>query len=181
MWIFLLAGHETTAHTLAFLLTLLALYPEHQQMLYDEAKVAGEHTTYSDFTSFVRLVSRIPPREAGSSPPSLSLRLSRTLSPRCKKRCAYTRPCSSFPRSLSRTRSFLHTRLHYRRTRNLKRPRSSCRRERGSASWQVRSITTPSTGGIRSTSDRPASSTTAKESGIGMHVSRGHRAETSMS
>jgi cytochrome P450 len=55
MWIFLLAGHETTAHTLAFLLTLLALYPEHQHVLHDEASACGEHTTYSDFTSFVRL------------------------------------------------------------------------------------------------------------------------------
>lgn len=57
MWIFLLAGHETTAHTLAFLLTLLALYPEHQQVLYDEAKAVGEHTTYSDYNSFVRLLA----------------------------------------------------------------------------------------------------------------------------
>lgn len=57
MWIFLLAGHETTAHTLAFLLTLLALYPEHQQVLHDEASACGEHTTYSDFNSFVCLVA----------------------------------------------------------------------------------------------------------------------------
>ncbi|ORY74748.1 cytochrome P450 [Leucosporidium creatinivorum] len=52
MWIFLLAGHETTAHTLAFLLTLLALYPEHQQILHEEASELGEHSTYDDFSSF---------------------------------------------------------------------------------------------------------------------------------
>lgn len=31
IYVFLLAGHDTTAHTLAFALTLLAIYPEIQQ------------------------------------------------------------------------------------------------------------------------------------------------------
>ncbi|KIJ62164.1 hypothetical protein HYDPIDRAFT_182927 [Hydnomerulius pinastri MD-312] len=34
---FLLAGHETSAHTLSFAFALLALYPEAQQKLYEEA------------------------------------------------------------------------------------------------------------------------------------------------
>ena len=36
MWIFLLAGHETTAHTLTFMLGLLAIYPEVQEWLHEE-------------------------------------------------------------------------------------------------------------------------------------------------
>jgi len=57
IYIFLLAGHETTAHTLAFALNLLALYPEEQDKLYQEAKevfVDGTEPTYSDFTKLVR-------------------------------------------------------------------------------------------------------------------------------
>ncbi|VDC05557.1 unnamed protein product [Peniophora sp. CBMAI 1063] len=36
IFIFLLAGHETTAHTLAFSLALLALYPDKQEKLFQE-------------------------------------------------------------------------------------------------------------------------------------------------
>nr|BAL05196.1 cytochrome P450 [Phanerodontia chrysosporium] len=38
IFIFLLAGHETTAHTLAFTFGLLALYPEQQDKLYKHIK-----------------------------------------------------------------------------------------------------------------------------------------------
>ncbi|KAJ7820990.1 cytochrome P450 [Mycena olivaceomarginata] len=36
-FLFLLAGHETTAHSLAFAVAYLALYPDVQQKIYDEA------------------------------------------------------------------------------------------------------------------------------------------------
>jgi len=39
MFIFLLAGHETTAHTLCFSFGLLALYPDEQERLYQHIKV----------------------------------------------------------------------------------------------------------------------------------------------
>ena len=35
MFAFLMAGHETTAHSLAFALPLLALYPDEQEALYE--------------------------------------------------------------------------------------------------------------------------------------------------
>lgn len=35
IYVFLLAGHDTTAHTLAFALTLLAIYPEIQRKAVD--------------------------------------------------------------------------------------------------------------------------------------------------
>ncbi|KAI0279053.1 cytochrome P450 [Russula aff. rugulosa BPL654] len=38
MFIFLLAGHETTAHTLCFSFALLALYPDEQECLYQHIK-----------------------------------------------------------------------------------------------------------------------------------------------
>ncbi|KAH9998676.1 cytochrome P450 [Russula vinacea] len=38
MFIFLLAGHETTAHTLCFTFALLALYPDEQELLYQHIK-----------------------------------------------------------------------------------------------------------------------------------------------
>ncbi|KAI9449693.1 cytochrome P450 [Russula earlei] len=38
MFIFLLAGHETTAHTLCFSFALLALYPDEQERLYEHVK-----------------------------------------------------------------------------------------------------------------------------------------------
>ena len=38
MIIFLIAGHETTGHTLAIVLGLLALYPEEQDQVVQEIK-----------------------------------------------------------------------------------------------------------------------------------------------
>ncbi|KAI9508564.1 cytochrome P450 [Russula earlei] len=38
MFIFLLAGHETTAHTLCFTFALLALHPDEQERLYEQNK-----------------------------------------------------------------------------------------------------------------------------------------------
>jgi cytochrome P450 len=38
MFIFLLAGHETTAHSLCFTFALLALYPDEQERLYQQIK-----------------------------------------------------------------------------------------------------------------------------------------------
>ncbi|WVW86888.1 hypothetical protein I302_108943 [Kwoniella bestiolae CBS 10118] len=50
MFIFLLAGHETTGHTLAFTLAQLALHPEWQEEVYKEVKeVCGdERPSYRD-------------------------------------------------------------------------------------------------------------------------------------
>lgn len=55
MFIVILAGHETTAHTLAFALTLLALYPEQQQLLFEEANeaIGGRTSSYDDYSSLV--------------------------------------------------------------------------------------------------------------------------------
>ncbi|KAI0266552.1 cytochrome P450, partial [Gloeopeniophorella convolvens] len=38
IFVFFLAGHETSAHTLSFALVLLALYPEAQQKIFDETR-----------------------------------------------------------------------------------------------------------------------------------------------
>ncbi|KAF5322275.1 hypothetical protein D9619_001909 [Psilocybe cf. subviscida] len=49
IYIFLLAGHETTAHTLCFTFALLALYPDEQEKLYQhirETVADGEEPTY---------------------------------------------------------------------------------------------------------------------------------------
>ncbi|KAF5321118.1 hypothetical protein D9619_001344 [Psilocybe cf. subviscida] len=49
IYIFLLAGHETTAHTLCFTFALLALYPDEQEKLYQHIKKTipeGEEPTY---------------------------------------------------------------------------------------------------------------------------------------
>ncbi|KDQ10982.1 hypothetical protein BOTBODRAFT_35741 [Botryobasidium botryosum FD-172 SS1] len=57
IFIFLLAGHETTAHALAFSFGLLACYPEEQQKLYDQITSVlsdGRHPTYEDVHSFTR-------------------------------------------------------------------------------------------------------------------------------
>ena len=53
MYIFLLAGHGTTAHTLAFTFTLLALYPQHQERIYQEAlaTIGDRDPSYSDYHS----------------------------------------------------------------------------------------------------------------------------------
>ncbi|KAF8200949.1 cytochrome P450 [Pholiota molesta] len=49
IYIFLVAGHETTAHTLCFTFALLALYPDEQEKLYEHIKsilVDGADPTY---------------------------------------------------------------------------------------------------------------------------------------
>ncbi|KAG8801083.1 hypothetical protein FRC17_006727, partial [Serendipita sp. 399] len=55
IFIFLIAGHETTAHTLAFCLGFLALYPDIQQKLYEHIRerVADPHgsLTYDELSN----------------------------------------------------------------------------------------------------------------------------------
>ncbi|KAI5119153.1 hypothetical protein M0805_005232 [Coniferiporia weirii] len=54
IFIFLLAGHETTAHTLCFTLGLLALYPDQQEILYQSIMSVipdGRLPTYDDMNS----------------------------------------------------------------------------------------------------------------------------------
>ncbi|KLO13107.1 cytochrome P450 [Schizopora paradoxa] len=54
IFVFLLAGHETSAHTLCFALGLLALYPEEQEAAYQNIQsVQGERSlpTYEDMNS----------------------------------------------------------------------------------------------------------------------------------
>ncbi|KAJ3484828.1 hypothetical protein NLI96_g5371 [Meripilus lineatus] len=56
IFVFLLAGHETTAHTLCFAFALLALYPKEQEKLYEEIKTVlpdGRLPTYEDANSLV--------------------------------------------------------------------------------------------------------------------------------
>ncbi|KAN0136285.1 hypothetical protein V8E53_005890, partial [Lactarius tabidus] len=50
MFIFLLAGQETTAHTLCFTLALLALYPDEQERLYQTDMLQA----YEDMSRFTR-------------------------------------------------------------------------------------------------------------------------------
>ncbi|EMD41758.1 hypothetical protein CERSUDRAFT_147048 [Gelatoporia subvermispora B] len=55
IFIFLFAGHETTAYTLAFALALLALYPEEQDKLYQHIRAAlpkGGSPKYEDVAAF---------------------------------------------------------------------------------------------------------------------------------
>jgi len=54
IFIFLIAGHETTAHTLCFAMALLALYPDEQERLYQEIKQVlpdGRAPTYDGLNS----------------------------------------------------------------------------------------------------------------------------------
>ncbi|KLO20769.1 cytochrome P450 [Schizopora paradoxa] len=56
-FIFLLAGHETSAHTLAFAFALLALHPEEQELLYEEIRSVmkdGKLPEYKDMASLKR-------------------------------------------------------------------------------------------------------------------------------
>ncbi|KAJ3484838.1 hypothetical protein NLI96_g5368 [Meripilus lineatus] len=56
IFVFLLAGHETTAHTLCFAFALLALYPKEQEKLYEEIKTVlpdGRLPTYEDANSLI--------------------------------------------------------------------------------------------------------------------------------
>ncbi|GAA99649.1 uncharacterized protein L969DRAFT_86923 [Mixia osmundae IAM 14324] len=55
IYIFLLAGHDTTAHTLAFTLALLALYPEEQKRLYEHIASVVPADGTMDFELFPRL------------------------------------------------------------------------------------------------------------------------------
>ncbi|KAI0064393.1 cytochrome P450 [Artomyces pyxidatus] len=56
IFIFLLAGHETTAHTLCFCFAYLALYPDEQERLYQQIssvmKELGRIPTYDDMSLF---------------------------------------------------------------------------------------------------------------------------------
>ncbi|KAH9003544.1 cytochrome P450 [Lactarius hatsudake] len=56
MFIFLFAGHETTAHALCFTFALLALYPDEQERLYQQIKEILVDTngtpTYEDMNKF---------------------------------------------------------------------------------------------------------------------------------
>jgi len=56
MFIFLLAGHETAAHTLCFTFALLALYPDEQEHLYQHIKEVTSGLngtpTYEDMSRF---------------------------------------------------------------------------------------------------------------------------------
>jgi len=56
MFIFLLAGHETTAHTLCFTFALLALYPDEQERLYQHIQGVlsslNRTPTYEDMSRF---------------------------------------------------------------------------------------------------------------------------------
>jgi cytochrome P450 len=58
MFIFLLAGHENTAHTLCFSFALLALYPDEQERLYQQIKGVmsslNELPAYEDMSRFTR-------------------------------------------------------------------------------------------------------------------------------
>ncbi|KAJ4475587.1 cytochrome P450 [Lentinula aciculospora] len=55
IFIFLLAGHETTAHTLCFTFAMLALYPDQQEILYEHIKsilADGRLPTYEEMPLF---------------------------------------------------------------------------------------------------------------------------------
>jgi len=58
MFIFLIAGHETTAHTLCFTFALLALYPDEQERLYQHIKGVMSNLnrtpTYEDMSRFTQ-------------------------------------------------------------------------------------------------------------------------------
>ncbi|KAJ3923191.1 cytochrome P450 [Lentinula edodes] len=57
IFIFLVAGHETTAHTLCFTFALLALYPDQQEILYQHIKSVladGRLPTYEEMPLFTQ-------------------------------------------------------------------------------------------------------------------------------
>ncbi|EGN92845.1 hypothetical protein SERLA73DRAFT_163809 [Serpula lacrymans var. lacrymans S7.3] len=57
IFIFLVAGHETTAHSLCFSLAMLALYPDEQEILYNHVKSVlpdGRMPTYEDMPQLNR-------------------------------------------------------------------------------------------------------------------------------
>jgi len=60
IFIFLVAGHETTAHTLSFTFALLALYPEIQEKLFEHIKSIisdGRRPTYDDIPKFTYVMA----------------------------------------------------------------------------------------------------------------------------
>jgi len=58
-FVYLIAGHETTAHTLCYMYALLALYPAEQEKLYAHIKeVVGEReATFEDFGRLTRIIA----------------------------------------------------------------------------------------------------------------------------
>ncbi|KAN0103584.1 cytochrome P450 monooxygenase [Russula decolorans] len=64
MFIFLIAGHETTAHTLCFTFALLALYPDEQERLYQHIKgvmsnLNGTPASFRDLNSYSRFTQSL--------------------------------------------------------------------------------------------------------------------------
>ncbi|KAK4705780.1 7SK snRNA methylphosphate capping enzyme, partial [Phenoliferia sp. Uapishka_3] len=58
MYLFLVAGHETTANTLAFVFTLLALYPEEQERLFQhvtDVLPPDAEPSFADFNKLTRV------------------------------------------------------------------------------------------------------------------------------
>ncbi|PPQ76825.1 hypothetical protein CVT24_010969 [Panaeolus cyanescens] len=69
IFVFLVAGYETTSHALAFTLGLLALYPDEQEKLFQHIKSVlpdGRVPTYADFNSLTYVLALYPP--AGAIP-----------------------------------------------------------------------------------------------------------------
>ncbi|KAG7445093.1 cytochrome P450 [Guyanagaster necrorhizus] len=60
IFVFLLAGHETTAHTLAFTFALLGLYPDQQEILYRHIKSIipnGRNPTFEEMPLFTHSIA----------------------------------------------------------------------------------------------------------------------------
>lgn len=59
VFIYLIAGHETTAHNLCYLLGLLALHPEEQEKLYEQSRqvLGGRRATYDDMPQLTRALA----------------------------------------------------------------------------------------------------------------------------
>lgn len=59
VFVFLIAGHETTAHTLAYVFLLLAVYQEEQDKLYQHIKdvVGDREPTYDDHIKLTRVLA----------------------------------------------------------------------------------------------------------------------------
>jgi len=59
VFIYLMAGHETTAHTLTYLLGLLALHPEEQDKLYQQTRevLNGRRASYEDLPQLTRALA----------------------------------------------------------------------------------------------------------------------------
>ncbi|KZT39771.1 cytochrome P450 [Sistotremastrum suecicum HHB10207 ss-3] len=59
IFIYLVAGHETTAHTLCYTLGMLALYPDEQEKLHKHIKsiIGDREPTYDDFNALDRVLA----------------------------------------------------------------------------------------------------------------------------